>query len=101
VLKLSNNGKTILCYDALEVWDANRNPLNAHMEFIDKNILEIIVDDENAVYPVTIDPLNHTAEWSGTALGILPSIIGQIAIDIERINKQRENSFLFIYRFRS
>ncbi|HLY72327.1 MAG TPA: integrin alpha, partial [Puia sp.] len=80
-LEFKMNGKTILRYDALKVWDANKNPLNARMELINKNILEIIVDDENAVYPLTIDPLNHTAEWSGSTLGILPSIIGQTAID--------------------
>ena len=81
VLELNNNGKTILRYDALKVWDANKNVVSAHMELINKNILDIIIDDENAIYPLTIDPLNHTAEWSATAQGILPSILGQTAID--------------------
>ncbi len=81
-LKLKDKqGKTILRYDGLKVWDAKNNLLSAHMELNKKNTLEIIVNDSNAVYPVTIDPLNHTAEWTGTAVGILPTIINQTAID--------------------
>jgi hypothetical protein len=67
-LELKNkNGKTIIKYDALKVWDTKGRLLAAHMELTGKNTLDIIVHDRQAVYPLTIDPLNHTAEWSGTA----------------------------------
>jgi type IX secretion system substrate protein/FG-GAP repeat protein len=73
--------KTVLQYDELKVWDANKKLLQAHMEVSGKENVDIVVNDKNAVYPITIDPLNHSAEWSGTAQGILPSVIGQLAVD--------------------
>ena len=73
--------KTILQYDELKVWDANKKHLNAHMEISEKENINIVINDKNATYPITIDPLNHSAEWSGTAQGILPSVIGQLSVD--------------------
>jgi hypothetical protein len=73
--------KTILKYDALKVLDAKGTTLSAHMKLSTHDVLEIIVDDNSAQYPVTIDPLSHTAEWSGTAEGILPTVLGQLAVD--------------------
>lgn len=82
VLKLADKkGHTILQYDALKVWDARHTALPAHMELSDAGTLAIVVDDHGAQYPVTIDPLNHSAEWSGTAVGVLPTIVNQLATD--------------------
>lgn len=71
-----------LIYDDLKVWDATGKLLNAQME-LDKNNLSIIVDDENAAYPVTIDPLSHSPEWTTSANGVLTTILttGQLQID--------------------
>ncbi|MEO6541904.1 MAG: T9SS type A sorting domain-containing protein [Ferruginibacter sp.] len=77
----SNNGFTKLFYEDLKVWDANQQILNAKFEVRDDNIIAIIVEDSMAAYPITIDPLNKVPEWTGTAEGILPPIIGQLAID--------------------
>ncbi len=44
-------------------------------------MIAIIVEDSMAQYPITIDPLNKVPEWTGTMDGILPTIIGQLAID--------------------
>ncbi|MFI5171106.1 MAG: FG-GAP-like repeat-containing protein [Chitinophagales bacterium] len=44
-------------YTDLKVWDANNNSLLARMELMN-NELALIVDDENAVYPITIDPIS-------------------------------------------
>jgi hypothetical protein len=75
------NGVVKLQYDQLKVWDNNHQTLEAHMELVNEKTLAIVVDDNNAQYPVTVDPLNHSAEWSGTATGILPTLIGQLAVD--------------------
>jgi hypothetical protein len=75
------DGKRVIEYDGLKVWDANRKPVKAHMQLKKSNTLDIIVEDANATYPLTIDPLNHTAEWAGSAEGILPTILGQLAVD--------------------
>ncbi|MBS1932835.1 MAG: FG-GAP repeat protein [Bacteroidetes bacterium] len=75
------NKKATIKYDGLKVWDAAGKILKAHMQLSANNVLDIIAEDKDAVYPITIDPLNHTSEWSGTAQGILPSVIGQLAID--------------------
>ena len=69
-----------LYYKDLNVWDANHQALKAIMQ-LNENILSIIVDDKQAQYPITIDPLNQTPDWTTSADGILPGLIGQLAID--------------------
>ncbi|MBO9659476.1 MAG: FG-GAP repeat protein, partial [Chitinophagaceae bacterium] len=64
-----------LIYEDLKVWDANYQLLNAHMELDEKGkAFSIVVDDEKAVYPVTIDPLNKTPDWTTSADGLLPGL---------------------------
>ncbi|MBK8553970.1 MAG: FG-GAP repeat protein [Ignavibacteria bacterium] len=87
----NDKGEEKMKYSALKVWDANGKPLRAYfekkqlqntnynlqIEDKDKQIpnqeipnsqFSIVVNDEDAVYPVTIDPLSTTASWtkSGT-----------------------------------
>ena len=64
------SGKTKLFYDGLKVYDANRQELTAHME-LNNNVLTIVADDSKAVYPVTIDPMNHVPDWSESGDGLL------------------------------
>ncbi|MFI5172727.1 MAG: FG-GAP-like repeat-containing protein, partial [Chitinophagales bacterium] len=61
--KLSANQNGILkyTYSDLKVWDAEHQPLNAQMELKD-NVLALVVDDANAVYPITIDPVSATPD---------------------------------------
>ena len=80
-IEFSNNGITKLFYEDLKVWDANKQILKARFELREKNIIAIVVEDSMAQYPITIDPLNKIPDWTGTAEGILPPIIGQLAID--------------------
>ncbi|MFT3909343.1 MAG: hypothetical protein QM737_07965 [Ferruginibacter sp.] len=58
------SGTTKLFYRDLKVWDANQQPLAANMQMGKNGQLQIIVDDSKAVYPVTIDPINQTPEWT-------------------------------------
>ncbi len=62
-----------LKYNSLKVWDAENKILAAHFEKEIENPLSfgqidkrfaIVVDDNNVVYPVTIDPLSTTANWT-------------------------------------
>ncbi len=54
-------GQTILRYSDLYVHDATGRQLPAHLELRNqvfaKNLVSIVVDDTNATYPLTIDPL--------------------------------------------
>ena len=75
------SGKLKLAYDGLKVWDATGKALPANMKMSSENELEIIVDTRNAVYPVTIDPLNHIPEWETSAAGVLPALIPDIRVD--------------------
>jgi len=70
-----------LYYTNLKVWDANQQALTATMQIRDDNTLAIVVNDKLATYPVTIDPINKTPEWTGSADGILPGLVGQMAVD--------------------
>jgi hypothetical protein len=71
-----DNEKSLkLMYDGLKVWDAKGHELYAYMQMKDNNILSIKVDDKNAIYPITVDPLNHVPEWETSASGVLSSIL--------------------------
>lgn len=80
----SDNNETIrLNYDDLNVWDANNKTLDAHMELSQNgNNFSIVVDDRNAVYPITIDPLNTSPEWTTSADGILPGLLNNLALQV-------------------
>ncbi|HEV7780781.1 MAG TPA: integrin alpha, partial [Chitinophagaceae bacterium] len=57
-----------ITYNSLKAWDANNKELDAFFS-VYKNEISVNVITENAVYPVTIDPLstgiNGTADWIG------------------------------------
>jgi hypothetical protein len=73
---LLNGKKTIkMMYDGLKVWDANKKSLPANMRLDDNGkMLVISVNDANASYPITIDPLNHTPDWTDNGQGVLPAL---------------------------
>lgn len=56
-------GNRRLRYSGLKAWDARGTTLESRMRW-DGNSLFLEVDDAEAVYPVTIDPLSSTADWS-------------------------------------
>ncbi|MEO7049164.1 MAG: Ig-like domain-containing protein [Ferruginibacter sp.] len=70
-----------LMYDGLKAWDANGKELYAYMQLGESNILSIKVDDKNAIYPITVDPLNHVPEWETSADGILSSLLPTQQVD--------------------
>ncbi len=45
------------------MWDATHSKLAAKME-LRGSMIDLIVDDQNAVYPITVDPLSTTANWT-------------------------------------
>lgn len=78
-------GKIYIQYDGLKVWDANNKLLHASMELAENDELVIRVDDRNAVYPVTIDPLTHAAEWTVSADGLLPGLLNNLQLQIDAL----------------
>ncbi len=77
--------RVYLKYDDLKVWDANNKLLAASMELSGDNELIIKVDDAAAVYPVTIDPLTHKAEWTASANGVLPGLLTTLQLQVDAI----------------
>lgn len=59
----SKNNKLIVAYENLLVVDANGKKIPAKFK-LNSNLLAIHVDDTHAVYPLTIDPLTTTPNWS-------------------------------------
>ena len=57
------DGKEKMMYASLKAWDANGKKLDAYFEKSDEKQFAIVVDDEDAVYPVTVDPLSSTPDW--------------------------------------
>lgn len=59
----NHHSKGKVWYKDLNVWDATHTKLAAKME-LHGTSLDLVVDDRNAVYPVTVDPLSTTADWT-------------------------------------
>ena len=58
---VGSNGHTMFDYRDLRCWDASQKPLNARMRLADSptgQYLAILVDDTDALYPITIDPIS-------------------------------------------
>ncbi len=79
------SGKTYIKYDGLKVWDANNKLLDASMSLSKNNELTISVNDKDAVYPITIDPLTHAAEWTVSADGLLPSLLTSLQLQVDAL----------------
>ena len=79
------SGKVYIQYDGLKVWDANHTLLNASMSLSKNNELVINVDDANAVYPVTIDPLTHATEWITSADAVLPALLTNLQLQVDAL----------------
>jgi hypothetical protein len=83
VLK-DKSGKKRFYYEGMKVWDANGKMLDGAMR-LKGDELVLNVDDKNAVYPVTIDPLNHTPEWSTSADGVLPGLLTNLNLQVQTL----------------
>ncbi len=81
----AGDGSKVIEYDQLVVWDANNNKLHAIMTQTGRSGFSIVVDDKNAVYPVTIDPLTHAAEWSTSANGVLPALLTNLQLQVDAL----------------
>ena len=52
----ADGGAPLIDYNGLRVWDAKGRELPAHFEMASPRQLQIVVDDQGASYPVTVDP---------------------------------------------
>lgn len=80
--KKGNEQKIEMMYDGLKVWDAANRSLNAHLEVQGDNQIIIVVDDKNAQYPVTIDPLNHIPDWTDSGNGLLFPLLNDLTANV-------------------
>ena len=76
--------KANLVYDDLKVWDANGTVLPAYMQ-LNNRILSLVVNDKQAIYPITIDPLNHSPEWVSSADAISSDILNTTQLQTDAI----------------
>ncbi|HMR91879.1 MAG TPA: integrin alpha [Chitinophagaceae bacterium] len=83
----TSTGKEALRYSGLKVWDATGQVLPARIRFEQhSNLLIIEADDKDAVYPVTIDPLNHNPEWTSSADGVIPALLNDLQLQVEGLH---------------
>jgi hypothetical protein len=60
---LTESGVEAMRYSDLKVWDASQKRLKARFEKVG-NQVAIVVSDGGARYPITIDPLSTTPDWT-------------------------------------
>ena len=63
VLFVNESKQPVIYYKDLKVWDAQGTELSAKFK-LDGEVVQLVVNDENAVYPVTIDPISQTPDWT-------------------------------------
>ncbi len=61
---LDDRGALVMRYAKLQVWDADNQPVPAEMVLAGADI-ELRVDDRQARYPLTIDPIMTAPSWTG------------------------------------
>ncbi|MBE0566633.1 MAG: FG-GAP repeat protein [Krumholzibacteria bacterium] len=60
---VDSSGAAVLAYGALHAWDARDRELPAQIVW-DEGALDLRIDDRDAIYPVTIDPIVTTPTWT-------------------------------------
>ncbi|MEO0123644.1 MAG: FG-GAP-like repeat-containing protein [candidate division WOR-3 bacterium] len=63
-------GSCVMNYLDMKVSDANGKIIPAHFEK-SENGFKIVIEDANAVYPITVDPLSQTPNWTSEGNQIL------------------------------
>jgi len=61
----SIDGSEKMQYASLKAWDANKKELKAYFESNGEDQFAIRVDDRDAKYPVTVDPISTSPDWTG------------------------------------
>ncbi|MFZ5946778.1 MAG: FG-GAP-like repeat-containing protein [Stygiobacter sp.] len=51
-------------YKGIKVWDSEGKELVAYFSKLEKDEFSIVVNTKDAFYPITIDPLSTTADWT-------------------------------------
>ncbi len=78
----ANGSSDRLVYDQLRAWDANNQPVA--VRFVDEGDGKIAIeaDDDQATYPLTIDPLNHTPNWTDNGTGLLFAAVSDLTVPL-------------------
>lgn len=58
-------GGEVLRYGDMKITDKRGKEIKGYFKSIDKKRFAIIVEDKNAEYPIMIDPLSSTPNWTG------------------------------------
>ena len=61
---IGEGGEEKMKYSRLKVWDANGKILPAHFEKEELKNIALVVNDNEAEYPITIDPLSTSPNWT-------------------------------------
>jgi hypothetical protein len=90
---LDDHGACVIRYGELHAWDARGVELPAELVLADPTLsaagdraLSIVVDDHEATYPITIDPLMTSPAWiaesnqAGALLGFSVSTAGEVKL---------------------
>ncbi|MDO9042258.1 MAG: integrin alpha, partial [Desulfocapsaceae bacterium] len=74
------DGQEVMRYNGLKVWDNTGRELASHFRPGGRLCSLIIeVDDHDAVYPVTIDPLSSTAAWTAESDQVSANFGGSVS----------------------
>ncbi|UCG30904.1 MAG: FG-GAP repeat protein, partial [candidate division WOR-3 bacterium] len=59
-----SGGAEVLKYGNMKITDREGTVLNGYFKSMDENRFAIVVHDDDAVYPICIDPLSLTPDWT-------------------------------------
>lgn len=75
----NSSGGTALTYDGLKAWDADGTNLTVRFEPAGENAIRIAVEEQNARYPITIDPIAQPSLVKALTTS-RPLSVGKLAI---------------------
>jgi hypothetical protein len=79
-----SGGAEVLKYSDMRITDCQGRVLNGYFKAMDENRFAIVVNDDDAAYPICIDPLSSTPDWitesdqAGAAFGNSVSSAGDV-----------------------
>ena len=82
---VDKSGTAVIDYAGLKVWDADGAELPARLEATAAGHVRVLVDDREANYPITVDPIAQQAYLKASNTGVFDSFGDSVAVSEDTV----------------